>query len=147
MLVLKMRSTFQWHFMVKTRSIAYCQWCPNVWSTHIGHFETKQLSVGQHDKFTWLTWIRCEIFQPRVKIQIVWIYIKMVVWPVKIHWTMVNVMITNEHSISHLTSSYVSPRRGLKGLPVLSHWDATADTANAATHWIENTWIHLLWRH
>lgn len=34
---------------------------------------------------------------------------------------------------SSLMSSYVSPRSGLKGLPVLSHWEATAETAKAAT--------------
>lgn len=33
----------------------------------------------------------------------------------------------------YLISSYVSPRSGLKGLPVLSHWEATAETAKAAT--------------
>lgn len=37
--------------------------------------------------------------------------------------------------LSYLISSYVSPSRGLKGFPVLSHCDATADTANAATHY------------
>lgn len=36
---------------------------------------------------------------------------------------------------SHLMSSKVSPSSGLKGFPVLSHCDATADTANAATHY------------
>lgn len=35
---------------------------------------------------------------------------------------------------THLISSYVSPSSGLKGFPVLSHCDATAETANAATH-------------
>lgn len=40
----------------------------------------------------------------------------------------------------YLISSYVSPRRGLKGLPVLSHWEATADTAKAATHWGQRMW-------
>lgn len=36
---------------------------------------------------------------------------------------------------AYLMSSYVSPRSGLKGLPVLSHWEATAETAKAATDW------------
>lgn len=40
---------------------------------------------------------------------------------------------------SYLISSYVSPSSGLKGFPVLSHCDATADTANAATHLIIST--------
>lgn len=50
------------------------------------------------------------------------------------------------HSTAHgtqawpyLTSSYVSPRSGLNGLPVLSHWEATADTAKAATHCKQHT--------
>lgn len=33
----------------------------------------------------------------------------------------------------YLINSYVSPKSGLKGLPVLSHWEATAETAKAAT--------------
>lgn len=39
----------------------------------------------------------------------------------------------------YLISSYVSPRSGLNGLPVLSHWEATADTAKAATHCKQHT--------
>ena len=34
----------------------------------------------------------------------------------------------------HLCSSYVSPSRGLKGLPILSQLEAVADTANAVTY-------------
>ncbi len=45
------------------------------------HFQTKQLSVGQHDESMWPTWSRfkiCgEIFRPQVKILIVWIPIEM----------------------------------------------------------------------
>lgn len=39
----------------------------------------------------------------------------------------------------YLMSSYVSPSSGLNGLPVLSHWEATADTAKAATHCKQHT--------
>lgn len=39
----------------------------------------------------------------------------------------------------YLTSSYVSPRSGLNGLPVLSHWEATAETAKAATDCKQST--------
>lgn len=35
----------------------------------------------------------------------------------------------------YLVNSYVSPKSGLNGLPVLSHWEATAETAKAATDW------------
>lgn len=43
--------------------------------------------------------------------------------------------LANAHSDrAHRTSSYVSPSSGLKGFPVRSHCEATADTANAATH-------------
>jgi hypothetical protein len=34
-----------------------------------------------------------------------------------------------------LSNSYVSPRRGLNGLPSRSQLDAKALTANAATYW------------
>lgn len=49
----------------------------------------------------------------------------------------INVLIS---PLSYLMSSYVSPSSGLKGFPVLSHCDATADTANAATHYTAATY-------
>ena len=38
------------------------------------------------------------------------------------------------HPVFYLINSYVSPSNGLNGFPVRSHCEATADTANAATH-------------
>ena len=60
---------------------------------------------------------------------------------------MLNVLFSDEHIcavLSYLMSSYVSPSSGLKGFPVLSHCDATADTANAATHYKALTYDDLI---
>lgn len=46
----------------------------------------------------------------------------------------------------YLVSSNVSPNNGLNGFPVRSHWDATAETAKAATTccWGEGDWLSFL---
>lgn len=45
-------------------------------SSHGNHFQIKLLSVGQHAKFTWPTWTRCEIWVGRsfalMQIQSTW---------------------------------------------------------------------------